>query len=97
HFPLFTAFQSETGIVRLCSVSLHLAETKSDRSLPRSSQLSFCREQLGHCRDESTLYTSNSTVSILFCIHFHIAQLTCIFTLHSSSFIRYCFRSDFST
>ncbi|RDX99126.1 hypothetical protein CR513_17868, partial [Mucuna pruriens] len=52
---------SGTKIVCLYSVCLHSAETKSDRSLLRSSRLSFCRVRLGQCRDESVLYTSAST------------------------------------
>ncbi|RDX73831.1 hypothetical protein CR513_46502, partial [Mucuna pruriens] len=43
---------------------LHLAETKSDKSLPRPHRLSFYREQLGQCQDESILYTSDSTSKI---------------------------------
>ncbi|RDX98296.1 hypothetical protein CR513_18805, partial [Mucuna pruriens] len=44
----------EIEIVRLCSVCPHSAETKSDRSLPRSSRLSFCQERLSHYRDKSS-------------------------------------------
>ncbi|RDX99229.1 hypothetical protein CR513_17750, partial [Mucuna pruriens] len=39
--PLFTAFWSEKEIVRLCSVSLHSAETKSGRSLPKIISAQF--------------------------------------------------------
>ncbi|RDY08758.1 hypothetical protein CR513_06988, partial [Mucuna pruriens] len=39
---------------------LHLAETKSDESLPRPYRLSFGREQLGQCRDDEILYISDS-------------------------------------
>ncbi|RDX97135.1 hypothetical protein CR513_20133, partial [Mucuna pruriens] len=52
----------ETEIVRLCSVCLHSAETKPDRSLPRSYRLSLCRERLGHCRDEPT--TRNELIKL---------------------------------
>ncbi|RDX62696.1 putative mitochondrial protein, partial [Mucuna pruriens] len=68
-FPLFTAFQSETEIVCLCSVSLHSTETKSDRSLPRSSRLSFCREQLGHYRDKG-----DGDLEYLKCAHIRIVD-----------------------
>ncbi|RDX82439.1 hypothetical protein CR513_36774, partial [Mucuna pruriens] len=54
------------GLVFSDSVAsvLHSAEIKSDKSLPRPYQLSFCQEKLGQCRDESVLYTSGSTSSI---------------------------------
>ncbi|RDX99637.1 hypothetical protein CR513_17288, partial [Mucuna pruriens] len=42
--PMFSAFQSNTEIIPLCSICLHSTETKSN---------DLCRERLGHCRGES--------------------------------------------
>ncbi|RDX63803.1 hypothetical protein CR513_57721, partial [Mucuna pruriens] len=53
--------QDELVPTRIQNTSvLHSAETKSNKSLLGPYQLSFCREQLGQCRDESILYTSDS-------------------------------------
>ncbi|RDX80699.1 GDP-mannose transporter GONST3, partial [Mucuna pruriens] len=40
---------------------LHLVKTKLDKSLTRPYRLSFCREQIDKCKDESILYILGST------------------------------------
>ncbi|RDX98545.1 hypothetical protein CR513_18514, partial [Mucuna pruriens] len=63
--PPSTMAISETEIVRLCSVCLHLAATKSDRSLSRSSRLNFCQERLGPLpRQVATLHLRFYVISL---------------------------------
>ncbi|RDX89748.1 hypothetical protein CR513_28486, partial [Mucuna pruriens] len=50
--PSFTIFESETEIVRLCSVRLHSAETKPDY---------LCRDHLGSVSAESNSASAESS------------------------------------